>query len=124
MHETPDTLERGLRHIAERWQRHGTRLISRRLEGALGRSFRFESPGSAARILELTHGGAAVRAASGQEASHATFRLSRKDWDGVFSGRWSVMSIVLAGRAPFPKHERRYIMQLSMLLQTLLLLED
>jgi hypothetical protein len=47
--------------------------------------------------------------------------MNPKDWSRVFTGELHVMAIILAGRAPFPKDQRRLLMQFSMLLQTTML---
>jgi len=54
---------------------------------------------------------------------HCVIGLSAEDWTSVLDGKRSIMSKVLAGRCDFLKHERRYIMHLSMLLQAVLLEE-
>ncbi len=114
----------GLRAFAQRWERNGAQLISRRLEGALGREFRFECVGEPPMTLRLEPKAANVSRANAGEPAYATITMGASDWKQVFSGKWSVMTVVLGGRTNFPKHERRYIMQLSMLMQALLLLED
>ncbi|MGE8686219.1 MAG: hypothetical protein ACN6PJ_03715 [Achromobacter sp.] len=113
----------GLRTLAQRWERNGYQLMSRRLEGALGREFRFECAGEPAMSLMLTAKTAAIGPADPAQPAYATIAMGPGDWKQVFSGKWSVMTVVLGGRSNFPKHERRYIMQLSMLMQALLLLE-
>ncbi len=52
---------------------------------------------------------------------HASIRMLPRDWSRVLSGELHVMAIILAGRAPFPKDQRRLLMQFSMLLQTTVL---
>lgn len=113
----------GLRALAQRWERNGYQLMSRRLEGALGREFRFECVGEPAMSVKLTASTAEISPADPAQPSYATIAMGAADWKQVFSGKWSVMTVVLGGRSNFPKHERRYIMQLSMLMQALLLLE-
>ena len=88
------------------------------------RNFCFECPGEQSLLLRLERTSASLRELEALDTPHATFRMSRNDWNQVFSGSWSIMSVVLGGRAPFPKHERRFVMQLSMLMQSLFLLES
>lgn len=113
----------GLRTLAQRWERNGYQLMSPRLEGALGRQFRFECAGEFPMSLMLAARTASVAPAHPAQIACATITMAASDWRQVFSGKWSVMTVVLAGRTNFPKHERRYIMQLSMLMQALFLLE-
>lgn len=113
----------GLRTLVQRWERSGHQLMSRRLEGALGREFRFECSGEKPMCLRLDRSTAQFREADPAHPAYATIAMEASDWRQVFSGKWSVMTVVLGGRTNFPKHERRYIMQLSMLMQALLLLE-
>lgn len=113
----------GLRTLAQRWEQSGHRLMSRRLEGALGRDFRFECHGEAPLYLRLDPNNASIRPVAPDCQPHASIAMGAQDWKQVLSGRWSVMTVVLGGRTAFPKHERRYIMQLSMVMQALLLLE-
>lgn len=114
----------GLRELAHRWKRNGHQLMSPRLEGAMGREFRMECMGEPAFFLRLEPGGATVIPAPSDRHPHATISMRVQDWKQVLSGRWSVMTVVLGGRTNFPKHERRYIMQLSMVMQSLFLLES
>jgi hypothetical protein len=113
----------GLRTLVQRWERSGHQLVSRRLEGALGREFRFECIGEKPMKLRLERTSAEFGPADPAQPAYATIAMEARDWKQVFSGKWSVMTVVLGGRTNFPKHERRYIMQLSMLMQALLLLE-
>lgn len=113
----------GLRTLAQRWEHSGHQLMSRRLEGALGREFRFECHGEEPLFLRLEPKSASVGPVAPDRQPHATISMGAQDWKQVLSGRWSVMTVVLGGRTNFPKHERRYIMQLSMVMQALLLLE-
>jgi len=116
-------LSSGLRTLVPLWERNGKQLMSRRLEGALGRTFKFECVGEAAMFLMLTEKTAEIGRADPSQPAYATITMNASDWQQVFSGKWSVMTVILGGRSNFPKHERRYIMQLSMLMQALLLLE-
>lgn len=120
---TTENLNGGLQRFVERWNRSGSKVLSRRLEGALDRDFLCEGPGESY-VLRLTRNEAKVMPHGVGMAPHATIVMNGDDWSNVLTGRWSVMSIVLAGRAPFPKHQRRFLMQFSMLMQTVLLLES
>lgn len=117
----PRVLESGLERFGRLWSGLQGKLVSKRLEGAIGRQLLCESHEGekvAARLsrtqVELTGDPASV-------APHATLRMAGADWQRVLNGESHVMAIVLAGRAPFPKDQRRLIMQFSMLLQTTLL---
>jgi hypothetical protein len=116
-------LLRGLRELAHRWEHVGHQLMSPRLEGAMGREFRMECQGESVLYLRLAPGKATVVSVPSGYHPHATISMRMADWQQVLSGRWSVMTVVLGGRTNFPKHERRYIMQLSMLMQALFLME-
>lgn len=120
---TTENLSAGLQRFVERWNRSGAKVLSKRLEGALDRDFLCEGPGERF-VLRLTRSEAKVIPHGAGMAPHASIFMGSEDWRQVLSGRWSVMSIVLAGRAPFPKHQRRFLMQFSMLMQTVLLLES
>jgi hypothetical protein len=116
-------LEAGLQHVVALWEARGAGLVSRRLEGALGRTFRLEELGGPVFHLQLERGRALWGDGAGDSAPHAEIRMSAADWARVLTGEWSIVAVVLAGRAPYPKHQRRYLMQLSLVLQTLLLSE-
>lgn len=118
-----DVLRQGLDRLVALWNERGGSLVSRRLEGALGRSFRIEELGGPVFHLQLTRERAYLGEGPGEHAPHAEITMCRSDWARVLSGEWSIIAIVLAGRAPYPKHQRRYLMQLSLVLQTLLLSE-
>ncbi len=113
----------GLARLASLWDARGGSLVSRRLEGALGRQFRIEELGGPVFHLQLERDRAIWGEGPGPGAPHAEIRMSASDWARVLSGEWSIIAVVLAGRAPYPKHQRRYLMQLSLVLQTLLLSE-
>lgn len=119
---TDSNLADGLRRFAKRWNVSGKQILSRRLEGALNRDFLCTGPEGSV-MLRLTRDEARLIPHTEGMAPHATILMGRDDWQQVLSGRWSIMSIILAGRAPFPKHQRRFLMQMSMLIQTAMLLE-
>lgn len=111
----------GLRRIEDLWRAQGAGLVTRRLEGALGCTFQLTELGGETYHLQLSRESATWGAPSGSHVAHAEVKMSRPDWARVLTGEWSIIAVVLAGRAPYPKHQRRYLMQLSMVLQTLLL---
>ncbi|MGB3274095.1 MAG: hypothetical protein WBA66_14535 [Xanthobacteraceae bacterium] len=119
---TDSDLATGLRRFVERWNVSGRKILSRRLEGALNRDFLCTGP-EGSFVLKLTRDEATLVPYTEKAAPHAVIMMGREDWRQVLSGRWSIMSIILAGRAPFPKHQRRFLMQASMLIQTAMLLE-
>lgn len=114
-------LARGLKRIEELWSAQGAGLVTRRLEGALGCTFALTELGGDTYHLQLSRERAVWGAPGVGHVAHAEVRMSRPDWTRVLTGEWSIIAVVLAGRAPYPKHQRRYLMQLSMVLQTLLL---
>lgn len=116
-------LKAGLERLVALWDARGGSLVTRRLEGALGRHFRIEEMGGPVFHLQLERDRARWGEGPGDGAPHAEIRMSAADWARVLSGEWSIIAVVLAGRAPYPKHQRRYLMQLSLVLQTLLLSE-
>lgn len=115
-----EVLNSGLARFATRWQRLEGRLVSRRLEGALGRVIHCRC-GEETVQLVLDRGSATLGAPSVGLGPHAVIRMDAADWARVLTGEWHVMAVILAGRAPFPKDQRRLLMQFSMLLQTTLL---
>ncbi|HTM78164.1 MAG TPA: hypothetical protein VL133_11125 [Devosia sp.] len=116
-------LGEGLHRLVRLWNEYGAALVSRRLEGALSREFEIHELGGTTYSLRLERDHAVLSEGASKHASHAQIQMSGSDWVQVLSGEWSIIGIVLAGRAPYPKHQRRYLMQLSMLIQTLLLTE-
>lgn len=111
----------GLSRFARLWSVQRGRLVSARLEGALGRAIRCES--TTGEIVEfcLRREQLDFESEGSPRTPHATIRMNPKDWSRVFTGELHVMAIILAGRAPFPKDQRRLLMQFSMLLQTTML---
>lgn len=114
-------LAAGLERFARAWAGLQGRLVSKRLEGALGRLLLCESVEGEQLLLRLSKTEVDLRRDVGAVAPHAKLRLEAGDWKRVLTGESHVMAIVLAGRALFPKDQRRLIMQFSMLLQTALL---
>lgn len=110
----------GLEHFARVWAALDGRLVSKRLEGAIGRMLMCEALEGERVLLHLQRNRIDFDGPEGL-LPHATLRLSQADWARVLTGESHLMAIVLAGRAPFPKDQRRLIMQFSMLLQTALL---
>jgi len=121
---TDGAFQDGIRKLSDRWAVAGRGLINRRLEGALGMDFLFECPGAPAKILRFDRDSVRIEDPRPDVQPHAVFAMPLEDWKKVFSGEWSVMTVVLGGRAGFPKHHRRSIMQLSMLMQALFLLDE
>lgn len=114
-------LMQGLSRFGRLWTVQKGRLVSPRLEGALGRAIRCES--TTGEIVEfcLRREQLDFEPEGSWRTPHATIRMNPKDWSRVFTGELHVMAIILAGRAPFPKDQRRLLMQFSMLLQTTML---
>jgi len=114
-------LYRGLSRFARLWALQQGRLVSTRLEGALGRSIRCESTDGEVIDLCLRREKLEFETDGSSRTPHASIRMLPRDWSRVLSGELHVMAIILAGRAPFPKDQRRLLMQFSMLLQTTVL---
>ncbi|MFA7664910.1 MAG: MmgE/PrpD family protein [Burkholderiaceae bacterium] len=114
-------LSTGLERFANIWASLNGKLVSKRLEGAVGRLLLCESLEGEQILMRLALTRAEISKPDQQLAPHATLRLAQSDWQRVLTGESHLMAIVLAGRAPFPKDQRRLIMQFSMLLQTALL---
>lgn len=111
----------GLELFVSAWVDLNGKLVSKRLEGALGRTLLCESVEGEGVVLRLSRTQAEIQAPDASSTPHATVRMAEADWRRVLSGELHIMAIVLAGRAAFPKDQRRLIMQFSMLLQTALL---
>lgn len=111
----------GLSRFASLWSRQKGRLVSTRLEGALERSLRCESLEGEVVNVRLRRAELEIDSGGGDRAPHAVIRMAARDWARVFTGELHVMAVILAGRAPFPKDQRRLLMQFSMLLQTTML---
>ncbi|HQZ46080.1 MAG TPA: MmgE/PrpD family protein [Usitatibacteraceae bacterium] len=114
-------LAQGLERFARIWEGLQGRVVSRRLEGALGRAIACETTEGEALVLTLSRATVEIAAPRPDSAPHATVRMAREDWARVLTGELHVMAIILAGRARFPKDQRRLLMQFSMLLQTAML---
>ena len=111
----------GLERFARIWTDLEERLVSKRLEGAIGRLILCEASAQDRILVRLGRRSVDLYDFDGSVAPPATLRLVESDWARVLTGELHLMAIVLAGRAPFPKDQRRLIMQFSMLLQTALL---
>lgn len=111
-----------LSRFAARWPEQVGNLVSYRLSPLLGTSVCFRvTDGPSYTVFfgerELTFKeGEALR-------PHATVAMSWKDWEDVLTGRVGIMSVVMAGRCPYPKHERYVLAKLSVVLQSLATLE-
>lgn len=128
MHKSPDypdtpLLDNGLRRFSRLWERHAGRVLSSRLEGALAKVIRCQIVGGPTRDIVLSRTSVEVLKAPSEVAPHAWISMPAADWKRVIAGNSHVMAIVLAGRAPFPKDQRRLLMQFSMLFQTTMLAE-
>lgn len=95
--------------------------MSARLEGALGRSVRCESTEGERVTFCLRRTELEFETDGSGRMPHASISMAGRDWSRVFTGELHVMAVILAGRAPFPKDQRRLLMQFSMLLQTTML---
>jgi len=120
-HSQAGVLMRGLSRFARLWASHEGRLVSARLEGALGRSIRCESTEGEVVDLCLRRDKLEFDRDHSGPMPHASIRMASRDWSRVLTGELHVMAVILAGRAPFPKDQRRLLMQFSMLLQTTML---
>ena len=116
-------LQNGLTRFSQIWERQAGRLVSKRLEGALGRIIRCETSSELVRDILVERISVKISEVPLNTSPHAKIRMAAPDWARILTGELHIMAIVLAGRAPFPKDQRRLIMQFSMLLQTTLLTE-
>jgi len=114
-------LMQGLSRFGRLWASQEGRLVSARLQGALGRSVRCESTDGEVVDLCLRRDRLEFDAGALGRIPHASIRMAPRDWSRVLTGELHVMAVILAGRAAFPKDQRRLLMQFSMLLQTTML---
>lgn len=98
-------------------QAYGRKFLTPRLEAVLGTVYQLKRNDESVYIcvdppmVTDTH----------PHRPHCTIELTPEDWDTVLSGERSIMGKVLGGKCGFLKHERRYIMHLSMFLQAVLI---
>ncbi len=114
-------LAHGLARFARIWEGLEGRVVSRRLEGALGRAVSCETTEGEVVVMRLARTRVELSEPDPDHPPHATIRMDAADWARVLTGELHVMAIILAGRARFPKDQRRLLMQLSMMLQTAML---
>lgn len=109
-------LAHGLARFARIWEGLEGRVVSRRLEGALGRAVSCETTEGEVVVMRLARTRVELSEPDPDHPPHATIRMDAADWARVLTGELHVMAIILAGRARFPKDQRRLLMQLSMML--------
>jgi putative sterol carrier protein len=115
-------IEEGLKNFCARWTKNSSQVMSFRSEAILNKNLllRIENgPSYTLRIqpqkAKLTLGEA--------ESVNATVTMSKEDWAAVLAGEYNIDGVAFAGRCPYPRHERRLIRQLGIIIQTTLLLE-
>ncbi|AMG90169.1 hypothetical protein FYA99_18905 [Bordetella parapertussis] len=108
-----------IERIRSALQRSGRKYLTPRLEAVLGTVYQLKRGEES--VYLCVEPSMVVREHA--HRPHCTIQLGAPDWDTVLSGERSIMSKVLAGKCGFLKHERRYIMHFSMLLQAVLLEE-
>ena len=119
-----DVLESGFGRFSRLWHQQAGRLVSKRLEGALGRRIRCGVPRGEVLDIVIVRNSVRVEPMSSEDAPHAILSMNSEDWIRVLSGDLHLMSIALAGRMAFPKDQRRLIMQFSILLQATMLTDE
>lgn len=112
----PEILGPFFEGISEYWSKNHRAIVMGRLRPLLGRSVRFEVDGGES--LVVTFGERGLEIASDGSRDAACVRMSRADWLDVISGRVAIMSVVLAGRCPYPKDQRLPISKASVVLQS------
>ena len=75
-------------------------------------------------LLVVTFGERGLEIASDGSRDAACVRMSRADWLDVISGRVAIMSVVLAGRCPYPKDQRLPISKASVVLQSVVTMRE
>ena len=114
------SLEEGLKHLCELWKEKGDMVLNRRLESVLNKEFLLKSEEES---FAIEFGKGTFELKKGESSRfHAVIQMPRTDWEKVLKGEYSVQSVVIGGRCPYFKHQRQFIMQFSMVVQTLLLL--
>ena len=114
------SFKKGLKHLCELWKEKGDMVLNRRLESILNKEFLLKSE-EESYTLEFGKGAFKLRKGDGAR-SHAVIAMSGADWEKVLHGDYSIQSVIIGGRCPYFKHQRQFIMQLSMVVQTLILL--
>jgi len=118
----PEILGPFFEGISEYWSKNHRAIVMGRLRPLLGRSVRFEVDGGES--LVVTFGERGLEIASDGSRDAACVRMSRADWLDVISGRVAIMSVVLAGRCPYPKDQRLPISKASVVLQSVVTMRE
>jgi len=116
------TVEEGLRRFCDLCEKSGAQIMNFRTESVLNQNVALRIINGSSYILRLRKDSAEL--ISGEDlAANATVTMSEEDWLGVLSAEYNIDGVALAGRCPYPRHERRLIRQLGSIIQTTLLLE-
>ena len=116
------TVEKALRTFCDFWEKKGSQIMSFRTEAILDRNIALRVTSGPSYTLRLGKDRAEIIPGPDNTAN-ATVTMPEDDWLRVFSGEYNIDGVVLAGRCPYPRHERRLIRQLGIVIQTTLLLE-
>jgi putative sterol carrier protein len=118
----PELLGPFFEGISEYWSKNHRAIVMGRLRPLLGRSVRFEVEDGESLVVRFGERGLDISRNGAR--GDACVRMSRADWLDVISGRVAIMSVVLAGRCPYPKDQRLPISKASVVLQTIVTMRE
>lgn len=118
----PEILGPFFEGISEYWSKNHRAIVMGRLRPLLGRRVRFEVDGGES--LVVVFGERGLKITKEDSRGDACVRMSRPDWLDVISGRVAIMSVVLAGRCPYPKDQRLPISKASVVLQSIVTMRE
>jgi putative sterol carrier protein len=106
------------REMASDWPNYVKQLVSYRLEPILGREITCRVDQSEAFTVCFKRDELLVKDGAG-ERSDADVNMSLADWLSVIKGDVGIMSVIVAGRCGYPKHQRYVLSKMSIILQSL-----
>jgi hypothetical protein len=115
-------IEEGLRNFCDRWAKNAAQVTSFRSEAILNKNLFLRVENGPTYTLRI-HPRKAELILGESEFANATVTMSKEDWVAVLTGEYNIDGVAFAGRCPYPRHERRLIRQLGIIIQTTLLLE-
>jgi hypothetical protein len=118
-----EKIEEGLRKFCERWDKNASKIMSFRSEAILNKNLFLRIANGPSYTLRIEPQKAELIPGE-SESVNATVIMSKEDWEAVVSGEYNIDGVAFAGRCPYPRHERRLIRQLGIIIQTTLLLEE
>ena len=108
--------------ISEYWSQNHRAIVMGRLRPLLDRSIRFQVDDGES--LVVVFGEKGLKIVEDNSRSEALVRMSRADWLDVISGKVAIMSVVLAGRCPYPKDQRLPITKASVVIQSVVTMSE